>query len=270
MSDIEGTFQTLLGSLQSHFEDRLKSPFGGAFIVAWVAINWKAILILLASDTSIEARIFTVSNTYFSSSWSVLWLPLIWAAIGVIGYYLVATAFVIFYECYGLLRRLVERWFDSYRWVPPSTYIETKRATRAQIEELSSLASDQLEKIAQLREDTSAAEARRTTAEAKADQELARSNAADVKVKNMSDELDILRITIRGAQERNRTLELVAKNLDQAAKNVAEQAKKKLDIDAEPKKTLATLMRPVPGEEKHLIDKLEEARFHLNAALSSP
>jgi DNA primase len=56
-------------------KDRLKNPVVGAFIMAWVAINWRFIAILLFSSKSIEQKIDFIEEKYFDINLN-LWIPL--------------------------------------------------------------------------------------------------------------------------------------------------------------------------------------------------
>jgi hypothetical protein len=230
MSDSEAGFQSLLGSIQSHLEDRLKSPFGGAFVISWIAINWKPVLVLMASDARIEDRISIVSATYFSSAWNYLWWPLLCAVGGVLSYYVFSTIFVVFYEGYGVLRRFVERKFDSFRWVPPATYIEMKRESREKIEDLSSLAADQLGAIEELRGELSVAEAELAAAQLRVEEESKQAQIAkgvvDIQTSmnsTLEAELKQLRDDFAKLSEKNSALANAAAALDGAAQIVGEQ-----------------------------------------------
>lgn len=64
-------------SLFSTAQERIKNPFLSSFVFSWIVFNWKAILIVLLSRTSIESRIGVVSTqeAYINIS-SLLWWPL--------------------------------------------------------------------------------------------------------------------------------------------------------------------------------------------------
>lgn len=59
-------------------KDRLKNPVIGAFIMAWVAVNWRFIAILLFSSKTIEQKIEFVEANYFDIDYN-LWIPLAFA-----------------------------------------------------------------------------------------------------------------------------------------------------------------------------------------------
>lgn len=66
----------ILQSIFKTSEERLKNPFIGTFIIAFIALNWKPIAVFLLSSSPIEKRIdFIASN--FSDLWNILWAPLI-------------------------------------------------------------------------------------------------------------------------------------------------------------------------------------------------
>ena len=149
-----GFFSSLLGSLRSHVEDRIKSPFAGAFLISWLIVNWKALLIVAFSSTSIEARIALVSTSHLTFA-TTLGFPLLYAFCGVIGYYVIATLFLVLFEFYGVGRRAVGRRFDKDTWVDPETYIQFKEKSQKQIDYYKGLAADKLEQITELRSESS-------------------------------------------------------------------------------------------------------------------
>lgn len=54
--------------------ERIKSPLISSFLVAWLAFNWKAVFILLFSESAIEDKIEKITNI---SNISIgFWLPL--------------------------------------------------------------------------------------------------------------------------------------------------------------------------------------------------
>lgn len=158
-SDATGLLQSVVESFKSHISERLTSPFAGAFVFAWVGCNWKALLVLCFSNKEIEDRISYVGTTYFASATEVLWMPLLISVVGIVAYYLSATAFLALYEFYTMVRRGVERLFDRARWVEPGTYIKLKKDAAEKILELTGLASDNLSKLDALGAKVSKAEA---------------------------------------------------------------------------------------------------------------
>jgi len=62
-----GIFTALLGSAKANVDERLKSPFAGAFLVSRVADNWQALLLSIFSRRSVEWRIECLKKFYFSS-----------------------------------------------------------------------------------------------------------------------------------------------------------------------------------------------------------
>nr|DAL63573.1 MAG TPA_asm: hypothetical protein [Caudoviricetes sp.] len=51
----------LYSSLKSNLADRVRSPFYGSFIISWIVINWKPILVFLLSKKNIYAVINDLS-----------------------------------------------------------------------------------------------------------------------------------------------------------------------------------------------------------------
>ncbi|MUV13486.1 hypothetical protein [Noviluteimonas gilva] len=273
MSEVEGTLQSLLGSLQSHFTDRLKSPFGGAFIVAWLAVNWKAILILAFSDTSIEARTFLTSSFYLTQS-NVLWKPLAYACLGVLGYYAIATVFVAFYEVYGLMRRWVERKFDSYRWVDPTTYIATKKATNKQISELSELASDRMDRVEELQAAASLAEAGRKEAEGKLQLSVAEVAELADRYAGAQDSVISLRSSLAKAEKNESIADqkaAAAKTLALQLEEIAQRLSHLLETQLEPPLvSIATLKRPDQASDKlRQVEELKAIREKVSKSLAN-
>src|SRR5690606_26009206 len=59
-------------------KDRLKNPMIGAFVIAWIAINWRFIAILFFSSKKIEDKISFIETNYFDLEHN-LWIPLAFA-----------------------------------------------------------------------------------------------------------------------------------------------------------------------------------------------
>jgi hypothetical protein len=152
-----GIFTALVDSVKSNVDERLKSPFAGAFLVSWVVINWQALLFLSFSSRSIESRIEYAQQVYFSA-WTVLWLPLISSLIALIAFYVMSSIYLVLYELYGVVRRWIERNFDNVRWTPPADYIDFKTGYLRQISDLRQLATDKLDAITAETKRASAAE----------------------------------------------------------------------------------------------------------------
>jgi len=70
----------IINSFIDNSKERIKNPFIGAFIISWIAFNWKPIFIILFSSKAIEERIEIVEISYVDLLYN-LWLPLIFACI---------------------------------------------------------------------------------------------------------------------------------------------------------------------------------------------
>lgn len=68
----------LIQSLLESSKERVKNPITGAFIISWLTINWRIVLILLFSDKIIEDKIDYIQCYYFDLTFN-LWLPLAFA-----------------------------------------------------------------------------------------------------------------------------------------------------------------------------------------------
>jgi len=68
--------RNFINAILDNSKDRLKNPFIGAFVFAWIAINWRPIVTLLFSDQNITDRIEKIETDYISL-WFNLYLPLI-------------------------------------------------------------------------------------------------------------------------------------------------------------------------------------------------
>jgi hypothetical protein len=141
----QGFLAGIGSSIRAHVDERLKSPFGGAFIVAWLVLHWKGILVLALSDNSIEERILTVADQFDSFNSVFLSICLVFA-IAVL-YYILSSAFLTLAEGYEWLRRRIERKFDSVRWVSPADYMASKSRNMKKVADLSELAADNLTAI---------------------------------------------------------------------------------------------------------------------------
>lgn len=272
-----GFFSSLLGSVRSHVEDRIKSPFAGAFVLAWLAVNWKAILIVTFSSTSIEARIAALSASHLSIANTLLW-PLLYAFIGVVGYYLIATIFLVAFEFYGIGRRFVERKFDSHRWVDPESYINLKQEARSQIDYYAALAADKVEKISQLTSDVAKLDADKKLIESSLEEKTKEVQVAAGKV-------EILAAARHAAEVENKNLTASLKSeLEQLAKarvalTAAESAlsksasfvsqSKPATQDAGEKGLMGLLRPPIPSIAENLQKEVENARRAILGAIGN-
>jgi hypothetical protein len=146
--DSEQGATSLLESVKAHVNERLKSPFGGAFVVAWIIVNWEKLFVLILSKESAENRAKIFSEQMNNADG--LWLPLGYAVLGLISYYAFSGLAIALFEIYGVLRRYVEQKFDDYRWVSPDQYIEWKKGSVKAIKDIQEIASDKLDKIVNL------------------------------------------------------------------------------------------------------------------------
>ena len=145
-SDREAGFLAGIGeSIRAHVDERLKSPFAGAVVLAFLVLHWDDILLLAFSSRSIEARIAIASE-------NVVW----WQSVGTsvllafgiaIGFYLLSATFLVIVELYEWLKGRIERGFDAIRWVSPTDYMASKRRYGVQIRSLQDLASDNLAEL---------------------------------------------------------------------------------------------------------------------------
>lgn len=146
-AETEGFFSGVAGSIKSHLDDRLKSPFAGAFVLSWVACNWQALLLLAFSESSIEERIKVLLSEHFST-WNTVWLPLLLAATIAIAFYVLSAGFYVLLQGYQSLQLQIDRWFDSKaKWLPPHRVIAQKRKFREQIAALEGMASDNANQV---------------------------------------------------------------------------------------------------------------------------
>lgn len=72
------SFKEFFQSLMDSATDRLKNPIVGAFITAWIAINWRFVAILFFSSKTIEGKIEFIETNYFDIDHN-LWIPLAFA-----------------------------------------------------------------------------------------------------------------------------------------------------------------------------------------------
>lgn len=66
------TIADLIKSLIDSSKERIKTPITGAFIISFIAYNWKAILFLLFSTATIEDKLTFVSYKY-CTFYAILW-----------------------------------------------------------------------------------------------------------------------------------------------------------------------------------------------------
>lgn len=65
-----------LQSLKQTINERIKNPFIGTFVIAWIAINWRPLSILFFSKDNIQQKILEV-NTNYSHWHQYLLFPLL-------------------------------------------------------------------------------------------------------------------------------------------------------------------------------------------------
>jgi hypothetical protein len=81
--------RNIINAFLDSSKDRLKNPFIGAFIFAWIGINWRTIITLLFSENNIAERIEKIETDY-SSLWLTLFAPLIIAV-----FYIVVIPYIM-------------------------------------------------------------------------------------------------------------------------------------------------------------------------------
>ena len=88
----------IFNSIFKSSEERLKNPFIGTFILSFIAINWKPIMVVLFSDQKIEDRInYVIEN--FNHLPQILFIPLAIAIfyIGILPYIMMIFDKITFY-----------------------------------------------------------------------------------------------------------------------------------------------------------------------------
>lgn len=73
----------LIASFIETSKERLKNPFVGAFILSFIAINWRPFWIVLFSDVNVEDRIIYVQDFYMTAEYGLVY-PLVVALFYVI------------------------------------------------------------------------------------------------------------------------------------------------------------------------------------------
>ncbi len=111
------TLREVFDSLRNHIRSRLGNPLYGAYVVAWLAINFRLLLVLIG-DGGWREKIAYIDATLYPTQWH-------WAWYGVSYPLLVAVAFVVFAPY-------------AQRWV--SVYTQTKE--KATIEALLKVAGE--------------------------------------------------------------------------------------------------------------------------------
>ena len=71
MNSIKEFFLSFIESTK----ERLKNPMIGAFVIAWIAVNWRFLAILFFSSKKIEDKITFIEVKYFDLNYN-LWIPL--------------------------------------------------------------------------------------------------------------------------------------------------------------------------------------------------
>lgn len=73
----------IINSIFHSSNERLKNPFVSSFIISVLILNWKAILILIFSDSKIDRKINFISNQYLTTNSTIIY-PLLFALFYVI------------------------------------------------------------------------------------------------------------------------------------------------------------------------------------------
>lgn len=82
-----------LGSIRSIMHERVISPLSGVLTLVWFGFNWKPVLLMILSDTPVEARIEVIQKDYSNPAINI-WNPLLASLIVLILYpFLSAAAF---------------------------------------------------------------------------------------------------------------------------------------------------------------------------------
>lgn len=230
----ESTGQGFLGSLseslRAHFDERFKSPFSGAFTVAWVAFNWKTLIVLMFSEESVELRLKLLEDSGRLDMWNILWHPLWLALVIAIAFYMLSAIFLVVRESYGVGSRRIERAFDKCRWKSPAEYIALKKRFEEQNGHLSELAADNLSKL-----DASQAQV------AKLSETLVEQKELQVKLRDevntalqaksaTLDQLNGLSEELRDAEKRSVTLQMRLDLVGLAASKLAAHARAGLSV----------------------------------------
>lgn len=136
----------IIETIKSTFDERLKSPFVGSFLISWFYMNWPGLIFLAKSEWDIEARIEYVRFKYFNIENS-LFYPLLYSFLFILIFYVLNLLFLLVAESYVCARKYVERKFDKVSWRSPSEYISMKSGFLDKLREMTDLAADNIAKI---------------------------------------------------------------------------------------------------------------------------
>ena len=138
----KGFFAEVGDSVRSHIEERARSPFAGAFVLAWLTVNWPVVVYFFESDRPIVERISVAGSLL--DQWHALWYPVLVAFALALVFYACSTLFIVLAESYGVVRRFSQRKFDKLTWVAPNEFIRLKQEFEEENGRLTSLASGNL------------------------------------------------------------------------------------------------------------------------------
>lgn len=82
----------LFKEVNESYKERLTIPFFRNFIIAFVIINWRAIVYLIYSNDEVLDRIIFIDQK-FNSTWSTLWCPLVYALIASLFFPIISWGF---------------------------------------------------------------------------------------------------------------------------------------------------------------------------------
>lgn len=153
---------SIYSSLADHVSERLRSPFTGAFLISWIAINWKSLLILFFSAKDIERRIKSVALDF--DRWSLLVWPLLLSIAVIAVFYIGSMLFAWLNQWYELTTQRIVKRFHPYNWMRKSESLAEKEKLLARIRRAEDLAVDNRKEIADATELVNSANAERAEA----------------------------------------------------------------------------------------------------------
>tara|TARA_R110001583_G_scaffold183303_1_gene341876 strand:+ start:159 stop:1112 length:954 start_codon:yes stop_codon:yes gene_type:complete len=134
-------FKAFSDSFRLSLIERTSSPFIGIFITAWLSFNWRALLILIWGEGSINARLAVIDEKYINTHDNLGW-PLLATAIAVAAYPLITYYPFKLWQWSKRKKEIIVEDNDSQKRITAETYQKLKADLKNQRETLSDIIAD--------------------------------------------------------------------------------------------------------------------------------
>lgn len=152
-------FEELSTTVKATLYERVSSPLLGTFLFAWVVFNWKAILLLTFSDSSMFSRLIVIEANYVNL-WDNLYWPLIYASIFTLIYPVVSVVPFLIWEFFASIKVKARRRITSTETLTIAQSIAMKNENRDLEKKYAEAMGENSKKVTQLEEELKLAQDR--------------------------------------------------------------------------------------------------------------